>query len=145
MRSFSEIQVNLNGLRKKPDITYPSRNSQNRISWAKLFWKPRTMLKIIYFNGGHQFFQKSVEIKLLYVWGRIFFIYWPGRHSLGPGRHFQQNYHLGKPMWHISMRNLDRVERLWSNTAANLLKEILFFSILEAVFCIEHLLLSNGC
>ena len=30
---------------------------------AELFWRPRTILKILYFSGDYQFFQKSLEIK----------------------------------------------------------------------------------
>ena len=42
------------------------------------------------FSGGHQFFQISAGIKFLY--GRVenLFIYWAGRHNLGPGRQFHK-------------------------------------------------------
>ena len=56
--------VNLNGLLEKPDSTYPSRNSQSGISGAKLrnySEDPGPILKILYFSGDHQFFQKSVR------------------------------------------------------------------------------------
>ena len=42
----------------------PSRNSQNGISEPRLFQRPRTMLKILNFNGDHQFFQKITEDKV---------------------------------------------------------------------------------
>ena len=37
------------------------------------------------------------------------FIYWVGRHNLGPGRQFQQIYQPGKPTGRISLGHLDRV------------------------------------
>ena len=37
---------------------------------AELVRRPRTMVKILYFRGGHQFFQISLGIKSLYDGGR---------------------------------------------------------------------------
>ena len=60
---------------------------------AELFRRPRTMLKIFYFSGDHQFFQKLLGIKFFFMTGvENVFIYWQGRHNLRPGRIFRQNY-----------------------------------------------------
>ena len=48
-------------------------NLQNQI--AELVRRPRIMLKIIYFSGGHQFFQTSPGIKSLYDRGRKFYFF----------------------------------------------------------------------
>ena len=40
---------------------------------AELFRKPRKMLKILYFRGDQQFFQKLPGIKFLYDRGRELF------------------------------------------------------------------------
>ena len=96
LRSFQKTLVNLNGLLKKPDITYQSRNSYNGISWAKLwnyskdlgpFWK--------YFIWvGTTIFSKIHQDRFSYDRSNTFLINWQGRHKLEPGRHFQQNYQL---------------------------------------------------
>ena len=41
--------------------------------------------------------------------GINFFIHWSGRHNLGLGSHFQQNYQPGGPPGSISSGSLDRV------------------------------------
>ena len=101
LRRFQETEFNLDWWLEKPDVMYPSQNSLNKV--VELFRRPSTMLEILYFNSDRQFFRKSPGIKFFYD----FFIYWLGRHNLRPGRHFQQNYWLGKPPGHISLGHLD--------------------------------------
>ena len=76
---------------------------------AGLVGRPRTILKIFYFIGGHQFFQISPGIKSLNDRGRKLIHLLAGRHNLGPGRQFQQIYWRGKPPGRISPGHLDRV------------------------------------
>ena len=76
---------------------------------AELFRRPRTMLKMPYFSGDHQFFQKSLGINFLYDRARELSIYWSGRHNLGPGGHFQQNNYPGRPPRRIWLGHLGRV------------------------------------
>ena len=71
--------------------------------------RPRTILKILYFSGGYQFFQILPGIKSLYDRVENLFIHWSGRHNLGSGRQFQQIYWPVKPPGHISPGPLDRV------------------------------------
>ena len=58
---------------------------------SEWFWRPKTMLKILYFSGDNQFLPKLPGIMFLYDWVKRIFIYCPGRHFLRPGRQFQQN------------------------------------------------------
>ena len=76
---------------------------------AGLVGRPRTILKIFYFIGDHQFFQISPGIKSLNDRGRKLIHLLAGRHNLGPGRQFQQIYWRGKPPGRISPGHLDRV------------------------------------
>ena len=78
---------------------------------VELFRRIRTMLKIFYFSGHHQFFHNSPGINFSYDRGSTFFIYWQGKHNLELGRHFQQNYQPGRPPGSIPPEHLDRVFR----------------------------------
>ena len=55
-----------------------------------LFRRPRTILKLLFFSGDKQFFKKLPAINVLYDLVLTLFIYWPGKHNLGPRRYFQQ-------------------------------------------------------
>ena len=57
---------------------------------AKLVRRPRIMMKMLYFSGGYQFFQITPGIKSHYEWVQKSFIYWPGRHNLGPSGNFRK-------------------------------------------------------
>ena len=84
---------------------------------AELIPRLRTMLKILYISGAHQFFQISPGIKPLYDRGKkLFYVLVGGGtgHNLGPGRQFQPIYWPGKPPGRISPGHLDRVSFLYS-------------------------------
>ena len=68
---------------------------------AKLVRRPSIMLKMLYFSGGYQFFQISPGIKSRYERVQKSFIYWPGRHNLGPEWQFQEIY---LRYWGVSQR-----------------------------------------
>ena len=82
---------------------------------AELVWRPRTMLKILYFSGGYQFFKISPGIKFIFYWDRKRITYWLGRHILGPARKFHQIYRIGKPSGCISPGHLYRLSTLKHN------------------------------
>ena len=52
---------------------------------AELFRRPRTMLKIFYFSGDNQIFQKSPGIKFLYDQGKKHFYLLAGEAYSGTG------------------------------------------------------------
>ena len=79
---------------------------------SELFRRPRTMLKIQSFSGDHKFFQKSPQIISSMIRVANFFIYWPGRHNLELGIHFQQIDEAGWPPGCISTEHFDRVRFL---------------------------------
>ena len=64
------------------------RNLQSQV--AELVQRPRTMLKTLYFIGGHQFFQISEGYKSFMTEVKNFFIYWPGKHNLDRGDNFSK-------------------------------------------------------
>ena len=67
------------------------------------------MLKILCFSSGHQILQMSPG-ESLFTFGIVnLFIYWPGRHNLGPGKQIQQIYRPGKTPGRFSPGHLDRV------------------------------------
>ena len=110
LRTFQKTQVNWSGLPEKLGLTYPSWNSQYGISRAKL--RNKDLLpcwKYFVSVGTTNFFQHSLGIKFLCDRVENFLIYWQGKHNLGPGRQFQQNWTQGKPLGHISPGHLDRV------------------------------------
>lgn len=94
---------------------YPSWNSKNRISRAKLlnhsedlgpWWKYYISVRTNIFSTIH-------AGKTLVMTGvENFSIYWPRRHVFGPGRQLQQIYGLRKPPEHILPRNLDSLHFL---------------------------------
>ena len=68
------------------------------------------------------------------------FIYWPGRLNLGPGRHFQPNYQLGKPAGHISQGHLYRVfQRPTVLKTLRLKTKILYLRKLGFFLCVYFL------
>ena len=76
---------------------------------AELVLRPWTLMRILYFSGEHQIC-KNWRRRSLYMTGiENFSIYGPGRHNLGEGREFQQNYRPRKPLGHISLEKLDKV------------------------------------
>ena len=87
LRRFPGTKVNLSVLLGKPDITYRGTlNTESLEPSCRISPEPRTMLKILYFSGGHQFSQISLRIKFLYDRVENLFIYWLGKHNLWPGR-----------------------------------------------------------
>ena len=88
-------------------VEFLKRNLMSQV--AELFRRPTTMLKTLYFSGNHHFYQKPPGTNFIRIGIENFFIYWPGRHNLGPGRHFQQNYQPGKLPGYISPGHLDRL------------------------------------
>ena len=102
VRSFQETQVNLSVLLEKPDITYRrTLDTESLGASCRISPRPRAILKIHYFSGGQQVFQISPGIKSLNDRVKNLFIYWPGRHNLGPGGQFQQIYWTVKPPGHL--------------------------------------------
>ena len=69
----------------------------------------RIMIEILKFIGNQQFPKNHWGCSLYMTGVENFFIYWPGRHNMGPGRQSQQNYRPGEPPGHISPGHLDRV------------------------------------
>ena len=66
------------------------RNLRNQ--FAKLFWRPRAMLKIL----GTTNFSKIHRGKSFFMTGiENFLIYWPGRHNLSKGGTFRKIMNLG--------------------------------------------------
>ena len=100
-KKFSRSPGQFKWVTREQDIAYPSRGSKNGImrQVAELFRRPRTMLKILWFIGDYQFFQKSAGIKCFHD---------PVRKNLGPGKHVQQNFRLEKPPWKARMGNSRR-------------------------------------
>ena len=79
LRRFPGTKVNLNVLLGKPDITYRGTlNTESLEPSCRISPEPRTMLKILYFSGGHQFSQISLGIKFLYDRVENLFIDWGG-------------------------------------------------------------------
>ena len=98
LRSFQETQANLNGLLEKPDITSIAELlKRSLMSQVADYSKDLAPCWKTLFQWGPPIFPKSPGINFLYDRGRELSIYWPGRHNLGPGRHFQQNYQPGRP------------------------------------------------
>ena len=91
------------------DIKYPLRNFSNGIllrNYSKdLGPYPKYSISV----GATSFSRNYREWTFFLIGVENFFIYWPGRHNLVPGRYFHQNYHPGKLPWHISPRHLHRV------------------------------------
>ena len=88
LRSFQETQVNLNGLQKKLDITYPWRNSYNGISWTKLlnYSEDLGLCWICSVSVGTTTFSKNhTGIIFLYDWCRKSFHLLAGEAKFGIG------------------------------------------------------------
>ena len=69
----------------------------------------RTLLKILYFSGATTFSKHHRGWSLFMTGVENLFIYWPGRHNLGPRRQFQQLYWPGKSPGCIFLGHLNRV------------------------------------